>query len=202
MNIERLQQQIQFIVEVDKLKTVLRLSYLIGGSRRENSGEHSWHLTVLALILAEHANEKIDLLRVLKMLIIHDIVEIDAGDTSVYDKAGYLTKAAREIEAADRIFNLLPPDQAAELRALWDEFELRESSEAKFAATLDRLIPILQNYHNKGKSWREHGVTGDMVLKRNEFMKEGSEALWEYTEAFIREAIEKEYMAAASEPTT
>lgn len=198
MDTGRLQQQIQFILEIDKLKNVLRRSYLLDGSRRENSAEHSWHLAMMAMVLAEHANQPIDVLRVLKMLIVHDIVEIDADDTFCYDDAGALTKADRENKAADRIFNLLPPDQERELRGLWDEFELRSSAEARFAATLDRLMPLLHNYHNEGRSWRENGVTGDLVLQRNALMGEGSATLWEFAQAFINEAIDREYLPSGA----
>ena len=184
----RLEQQIAFILEVDKLKSVLRRSYLLNEDRHENSAEHSWHLSVMALILAEHADAEIDQLRVLKMLLVHDIVEIDSGDTYIYDQAGNDTKAAREQEAAARIFGLLPPDQSAELQALWQEFEARETPEAKFAAALDRLMPLLHNYHTEGRSWREHGITQEQVLRLNRHIEDGSEALWKYAEALIRRA--------------
>ena len=194
MNIERLGQQIQFIVEVDKLKNVLRRTYLVDGSRRENTAEHSWHLTIMAVLLAEHANEKIDLLRVLKMLVVHDIVEIDAGDTFCYDDAGALTKAERENQAADRIFRLLPADQASELRELWQEFDERATNEAKFAAALDRLMPLLHNFHTEGGSWREHGITSTQVMERNRHIGEGSETLWEFAQSLINEAVERKHL--------
>ncbi len=194
---KRLEQQFQFIVEIDKLKSVLRRTYLVNDSRRENTAEHSWHLTVMAVLLTEHANEQIDLLRVLKMLIVHDIVEIDADDTFCYDDVGALTKADREIRAADRIFNLLPEDQARELRNLWEEFEQRVTNEAKFAASLDRLIPLLHNYHTEGKSWREHGITSTQVMKRNLHIGEGSDSLWEFAQTLINEAVERKHL-----PTT
>lgn len=196
MNTERLQQQFQFIVEVDKLKSVLRRTYLVNNSRRENTAEHSWHLTIMAVLLAEHANEPIDLLRVLKMLVVHDIVEIDADDTFCYDEAGALTKADRENKAADRIFNLLPADQASELRILWEEFEQRFTNEAKFAAALDRLIPLLHNYHTEGRSWREHGVTSTQVMQRNYHISEGSNSLWEFAQNLINEAVERKHLPA------
>ena len=188
MNTERLNQQIAFILEIDKLKSVLRRSYLLNENRHENSAEHSWHLSVMALVLAEHADADLDTRRVLKMLLVHDIVEIDSGDTYIYDQAGNDTKAAREQEAASRIFGLLPPDQSAELQALWQEFEARETPEAKFAAALDRLMPLLHNYHTQGRSWREHGITQEQVLRLNRHMADGSEALWNYAEALIRQA--------------
>ena len=194
MNIERLQQQFQFIVEIDKLKTVLRRTHLVNGSRKENTAEHSWHLTVMAVLLAEHANQQIDLLRVLKMLIVHDIVEIDADDTFCYDEIAALTKADRENKAADRIFSLLPTDQSSELRDLWEEFEQRTTDEAKFAAALDRLIPLLHNYHSEGRSWREHGVTSTQVMQRNRHIDEGSHLLWEFAQNLLNEAIERKHL--------
>ena len=151
----RLEQQIAFLVEIDKLKQVLRRTQLIGGERRENTAEHSWHATMIALVLAEYSNEPIDLPRVLKMLLVHDIVEIDAGDTFAFDAVGYQDKAQREQAAAARIFGLLPTDQQSELRGLWEEFEAGESPEAKFANMADRLMPALQNYNNGGGTWRE-----------------------------------------------
>ena len=184
---------------MDKLKSVLRRSYLVNDPRRENSAEHSWHLAILAMVLAEHANADINLLRVLKMLMVHDVVEIDAGDTYCYDAAGNDSKAAREQLAAGRIFGLLPDDQRDELRELWEEFEARETAEACFAAALDRLMPILHNYHTQGRSWLEHGVTQAQVLERNKHTGEGSETLWTYIEALIADADGKGYLAETPE---
>ena len=199
MNTERLQQQIEFILEIDRLKSILRRSYLVNDPRRENSAEHSWHLAVMAMLLAEHANVEVNLLRVLQMLLVHDVVEIDAGDTYCYDAAGNDTKAAREIAAARRIFGLLPDDQRDEMHQLWEEFEARQTPEAKFAAALDRLMPILHNYHTQGRSWLEHGVTRAQVLERNRHTSEGSEALWAYIEALIDDAVGKGYLTEANE---
>ncbi len=190
----RLEQQIAFILEIDKLKSVLRRSYLLNENRHENSAEHSWHLSVMALVLAEHADAEIDQGRVLKMLLVHDIVEIDAGDTFIYDTAGNDTKATREQEAAHRIFGLLPSDQSAELQELWQEFEARETPEAKFAAALDRLMPLLHNYHTEGRSWKEHGITKEQVLRLNRHIANGSETLWEYAEALIDDAAARGYL--------
>ena len=190
----RLDRQIAFILEIDKLKSVLRRSYLLNEDRHENSAEHSWHLSVMALVLAEHADAALDTLRVLKMLLVHDIVEIDSGDTYIYDAAGNDTKAEREQAAARRIFGLLPPDQGKELQALWQEFEARETPEAKFAAALDRLMPLLHNYHTEGRSWQEHGITKEQVLTLNRHIADGSEALWEYAEALIDDAAAKGYL--------
>ena len=184
----RLEQQIAFILEIDQLKSVLRRSYLLNENRRENSAEHSWHLAMMALVLAEYANAEVNQLRVLKMLLVHDIVEIDSGDTYVYDQAGNDTKAEREQAAAKRIFGLLPEGHSAELAALWQEFEARETPEAKFAAALDRLMPLLHNYHTEGRSWREHGISEAQVLNLNSHMADGSETLWEYAEALIKNA--------------
>ena len=199
MNTERLAQQIAFILEIDRLKSVLRRSYLVNDPRRENSAEHSWHLAVMAMLLAEHANAEVNLLRVLKMLLVHDVVEIDAGDTYCYDMAGNDTKAQREVAAAQRIFGLLPDDQRDEMHRLWEEFEARQTPEAKFAAALDRLMPILHNYHTQGRSWLEHGVTRAQVLERNRHTSEGSEALWAYIEALIEDAVSKGYLTEENE---
>ncbi len=198
MYISRLDQQIQFILEIDKLKSVLRRSYLINDPRHENSAEHSWHLALMAILLAEHANAPVDLLRVIKMLLIHDIVEIDAGDTYIYDSIGALDKALREQRAADRIFQLLPPDQASELRGLWDEFEARTTPEARFANALDRLIPLLHNYTTAGRSWQEHGITSDQVVARNRQINEGSTTLWTMAQQLIDDAVAQGYLAATS----
>lgn len=197
MNTERLAQQIAFLLEIDKLKTVLRRTYLLDDPRHENSAEHSWHLAVMAMLLAEHANAEVNLLHVLKMLLVHDVVEIDSGDTYIYDVAGNASKAAREQEAAQRIFGLLPDDQRDEMHRLWEEFEARETPEARFAAALDRLMPMLHNYHTQGRSWREHGVTSAQVITHNGHMAEGAAGLWEYAEAMIREAVGKGYLTEA-----
>ena len=194
MKTERLDRQIAFILEIDRLKSVLRRSYLLSETRHENSAEHSWHLSVMALVLAEHANAEVNPLRVLKMLLVHDIVEIDSGDTYIYDTAGNDTKAGREHEAARRIFGLLPNDQQAELTELWQEFEARETPEAKFAAALDRLMPLLHNLHTEGRSWREHGISKEQVLRLNQHVAEGSQSLWDYAEALIKAAAVKGYL--------
>ncbi|TCP55489.1 putative hydrolase of HD superfamily [Tumebacillus sp. BK434] len=193
--IERLRQQMEFLVEIDKLKSVSRRAYLMNGSRNENDAEHSWHLALMVMMLQEHANEpSVDLLRVVKMVLVHDIVEIDAGDVSAYDAAGQAGKEERERAAAKRIFGLLPAEQGAELLALWLEFEERETAEAKFAAALDRLAPLLHNYQTEGQTWQEHGITLEMVLARNSQIAQGSERLWEYAQELIRESVEKGYL--------
>ena len=192
--IERLTRQIAFLLEIDKLKGILRRSYLTDGTRRENSAEHSWHLAVMAMILAEHANAPVDSLRVLKMLLVHDIVEVDADDTYCYDEVGAQDKAAREQQAAQRLFGLLPADQEGELRALWDEFEARATNEARFAAALDRLMPLLHNHHTQGRSWQEHGIVSGQVLAHNAHIADGSEELWRFARSVIEDAVTKGYL--------
>ena len=189
--LQRLEQQIGFVLEIDKLKTILRRTYLLHVDRCENTAEHSWHLAIMAILLAEHANEPVDVCRVIKMVLIHDIVEIDAGDTYLYDASAALDKMERERAAADRLFAMLPADQCKEFRALWDEFESCQTPEARFAATLDRFIPQLHNYHTQGKSWKEHGITVDRVLERNACMADGSARLWDWARALLGDAAAK-----------
>jgi len=184
---DRLARQLQFILEIDKLKSIYRRTYLVDGARHENSAEHSWHLAMLAMVLAEHANEPLDVSKVIKMVLVHDIVEIDAGDTYIYDVQG--NKAEREGLAADRIFGLLPSDQEAEFRGLWEEFESGATAESRFAAALDRFVPQLHNYYTQGRSWKEHGITAERVLTRNEEMSQGSVTLWEWTQTLIERAV-------------
>ncbi len=193
---DRLPRQIEFLVEIDKLKQVYRQTWLMDQSRLENDAEHSWHLAVLAVVLAEYAaGPDLDLVKVLKMVLIHDLVEIDAGDTYAYDTDSQRDQAQRERKAADRLFHILPPDQAAEFRAYWDEFDARETPEACYAAALDRLQPLLHNYHTQGKAWREHGITSDRVFERNSPAADGAPVLWQYAEGLIRDAVEKGYLA-------
>lgn len=195
----RLKQQIRFILEIDRLKSVVRRSYVIDSRRRETDAEHSWHLAVMAMVLAEYADEPVDVSRVIKMVLLHDIVEIDAGDVFLYDEAGNRDKAVRERRAAERIFGLLPKDQARELRETWSEFEARETPDARFAASLDRLMPLLHNYTTQGSTWREHGVTGDRVLARNAVIGEGSETLWQLARSLVEDAMEKGYLDRGEE---
>jgi len=195
MNDNRLLQQIEFLVEIDKLKHVFRQTYLINQSRKENDAEHSWHLAVAAILLHEYADDpKPDLLRVIKMVLIHDLVEIDAGDTYAYDAAAAADQAAREQRAADRLFGMLPSDQAREFRQLWEEMEARQTSEARFAAALDRLQPFLWNYRPQGRAWLEHEVTSDRVYTRMRPVVDGSAKLWDLTEAVLQDAIRKGYL--------
>ena len=193
----RLERQIKFIIEVDKLKNVYRQTLLMNGERKENDSEHSWHLSIMAILLVEYAAEpEIDLLHVVKMLLIHDIVEIDAGDTFCYDDKGALDKVERETRAAERIFAILPDDQASEIRSLWDEFESKLTPESRFAAGLDRLQPLLHNYNTGGAAWQEHGVTSSQVFERNKHMADGSPILWAFAEKMIKDAVKKGYLSA------
>jgi len=188
----RLSQQIEFILEVDKLKQILRQSLKITDRQRENDAEHSWHLSLMVLVLAEHANSPdLDVLKVLGMVIVHDLVEIDAGDTFAYDEVGMLDKPEREQKAANRIFGMLPDNQEVHFRALWDEFEERETPEACFAAALDRLQPILLNINTAGHAWKHHGIRHDQVVDRNKHIAEGSEAIWEFAQSEIQKAVDR-----------
>lgn len=186
---ERLFQQVEFLVETDKLKTILRQTHLIHQDRRENDAEHSWHLALAAMVLAEHANQEIDLPKVIKMVLVHDLVEIDAGDTFCYDYEGAKDKVQREEVAARRIFGLLPKDQAGEFRTLWDEFEERETPEARFAAALDRFQPVLHNLHTGGGTWKRYGITREQVEERSSPMAQGSDQLWQYVSGLMDEAV-------------
>lgn len=191
---ERLKQQIEFIKEVDKIKNIFRQTSIHDGSRYENDAEHSWHLAMMAMLLFEHAEAGIDLLKVMKMTIIHDIVEIDAGDTFCYDAKGNLDKLERENKAAERIFGILPEDQGIELKKLWIEFDEMKTPDAIFAASLDRLQPVLLNYLNKGGSWHEHNITSKQVIERNRHIAEGSPELWEFAQALIEDAVQNGYL--------
>ena len=190
----RLEQQLAFLLELDKAKSIFRQSYVTDGSRKENDAEHMWHLAMFVIVLAEHAGEPIDVTKVLKMVLIHDIVEIDAGDAFVYDEAARLGKAAAELAAAERLYGLLPEDQGAELRALWDEFEAKVTPEARFAGAVDRLQPLLLNVTTKGRSWQEHGITSDRVLALNARIELGSPALWSHVQEILRDAVTKGYL--------
>ena len=189
MKPDRLACQLQFILEIDKLKEVLRMSLLLGSKRRENSAEHSWHLAMMALVLAEHANESVNLLHTLKLLLVHDIVEIDAGDTYAYDADGHAGKDIRERIAAKRIFGMLPSDQAEEMAALWEEYEGQKTPESQFALALDRLMPLMHNYHTGGVTWRENQVTRSQVVERMAPVSAGSDALAEVASAVVEQAV-------------
>jgi putative hydrolase of HD superfamily len=193
---KRLKSQIEFILEVDKLKKILRQTTLLDRSRQENSAEHSWHIALLVLVLSEYAEaDNLNFLRVIKLLLAHDLVEIDAGDTYCYDESGLQDQKARETRAAERIFSILPVDQAKSFRSLWDEYEDRKTPESKFANALDRFQPLLHNYFTQGQSWRQHGIQKKQVLSRMQPVEEGSSFLWDYVTALIDDAVEKGYLA-------
>jgi putative hydrolase of HD superfamily len=193
---ERLRRQVAFITEVDKLKEVFRQTVLTQSRRAENSAEHSWHFALMVVVLAEHSDHQpLDVLRILKMVLIHDLVEIDAGDTFAYDVKHMADQHEREARAATRIFGLLPPDQAAGFRALWDEFEEQRTPEARFALACDRFHPMLLNCLTEGHAWRKHGVTQDRVLARNASVAQGSQAIWAYAVRMIDEAVAKGHLA-------
>ena len=187
---ERLKKQMDFLLEADKLKFITRQTYLSDEKRKENDGEHSWHLALMAVLLSEYSNEKIDLVKVITMVLIHDMVEIDAGDTYAYDAVGNQSKREREVKAADRIFNILPQDQAEKFRQLWEEFEAYETPEAKFAHVCDNVQPLMLNDATDGLAWREHDVKKSQVLQRNRRTGEGSQVLMEYINRILDKNVE------------
>ncbi len=193
---ERLEQQLRFIVEADKVKNIFRQTYMADGQRKENDAEHSWHLALSAVLLKEHMKEDVDLTKVMIMVLIHDLVEIDAGDTYAYDTAGAATKREREVKAADRIFGILPEDQGMYFRQLWEEFEAYETADAKFAHLLDNFQPLLLNDASDGKSWTEHGVHKSQVCKRNERIPETSEIVWEKMQEIMDRHVERGHLKA------
>lgn len=191
MKKERFEKQLAFVLEADKEKNILRQTHLSGHGRRENDAEHAWHMAMMVYLLKEYSNEKIDVAKTMMMALIHDIVEIDAGDTYAYDAKGLETQKQREEQAAERIFGLLPDDQREELLALFEEFEAGESAEARFARTMDNFQPILLNDANGGADWREHQVTRSKVVGRQQTSRLGSKEIWEYTEALIHRNVKK-----------
>lgn len=195
MDSEKLVKQIEFIVEIDKLKRVFRQNVVIGTKQQENDAEHSWHLAVMAIILSEYSSTKeLNILRVLKMLLIHDLVEIHAGDTFCYDVQGNADKLDREIKAANKLFSILPSDQAQEMMDLWQEFETMATPEACFAASLDRLQPLLLNYHTYGHTWKKPGISSEKVLQRNKVLEDNAPQLWKYVKELIKDCIQKGYL--------
>lgn len=190
----RLQEQIDFLMEVDKLKEVHRRTWLCSGVRLENSAEHSWHVSLAFLLLHEYAPPGIDLMRTLQLLLVHDIIEIDAGDTFLYDSKGNADKPMREEMAAARIFGLLPEDQQAEWIELWREFEERITPESRFARAIDRLLPLLHNHRTRGKAWQEHHISAEQVLSANALIKDASPELWAFARALIQDAKVKGYL--------
>lgn len=191
-NDERMDKQFEFLRELDKEKFIGRQTYLTDAKRKENDAEHAWHMAVMALLLSEYSNEPIDVLRTISMILIHDVVEIDAGDTYAYDEEGKNTQHEREQKAADRIFGILPMEQAGKMRELWEEFESGDTPEARFAKVMDNIQPIMLNSATDGKSWSEHGVKLSQILERNKNTHNGSEQLWKYAkENFIDVNVEK-----------
>lgn len=188
---ERLLKDIEFIVELDKMKSILRQTSLIGKEQREDDAQHSWHISVMAMVLGEYSNKELDLGKVIKMLLTHDLIEIYAGDTFCYDKAGNETKRERELVGAEKVFGILEEDKGRELRALWDEFEEGKTPEAVFAASMDRLQPMLNNYHNNGGTWGKFGVAKEDIYERIAPVKEASDVLWEYVQHMIEDAANK-----------
>lgn len=188
---ERIAKQIAFALELDKEKSVFRQTHLSGHGRNENDAEHAWHMAIMAYLLKEYSNEPVDIARVMIMCLIHDVVEIDAGDTYAYDSEGLATQKAREDAAKERIFSLLPEDQKAEFTAIFDEFEANETAEAKFAHSMDNFQPLILNNSNGGGDWKEHGVTAKKVYGRQSRTKEGSEKIYEITDKIIQENIRK-----------
>ncbi|RYD36080.1 MAG: HD domain-containing protein [Verrucomicrobiaceae bacterium] len=200
MSHERLARQMQFIIEADRLKEVFRRTVLSQSRRAENSAEHSWHFALMIITLAEHSDHQpLDVLRVLKMVLLHDLVEIDAGDTFVYDTVGAVGQHEREALAAERIFGLLPEDQGQDFRRLWDEFEERATPEARFAAACDRVQPLLLNCLTQGHAWQQHGITHGQVLARNAHIAAGSSALWEYTLEMLNQAVASGHLPVLKE---
>lgn len=183
---QRIKRQFDFLQEADKEKNIFRQTYIADGSRKENDAEHSWHLAMMVLIMSEYANEEIDVLHTMSMVLVHDLIEIDAGDTYAYDSAGNATKKERELKAADRLFCILPEDQAEKIRGLWDEFEEGVTPEARFANSLDKIQPLMLNNASGGRSWEEHEVRLSQVIGRNAKTPDGSRAMWKYArEKFI-----------------
>ncbi len=191
MQSENLIKQVNFIKEIDKVKYIQRKTKLFNSERNENDAEHSWHLAIMAIVLKEHSNEEIDLLKVIKMVLIHDIVEIDAGDTFIYDTSKNHTNTEEESKASKRIFGILPVSQAEEFIQIWEEFEKGETNEAKFAKSMDRFEPLLQNTSNNGGTWKEFNVNYKKVYEKKKEIDKGSNYIWKYSENLINESVEK-----------
>lgn len=191
MDENRLKQQMDFIREIDKEKMITRQTYLSDGNRKENDAEHAWHMAVMVYLLQEYANEPIDIARTMMMVLTHDLVEIDAGDTYAYDAAGKATEHERETAAADRIFGLLPEDQGRLMRGLWEEFEAYETPEARFAHTMDNFQPMLLNDSNGGGDWKARGIKRSQTEKRNEKTGTGSREIWEYMKTLLDANVAK-----------
>ena len=194
MNTDNLQKQLAFIKEIDKVKYIQRRTKLFNSDRNENDAEHSWHLAMMTIVLAEHSNFSLDILKVLKMVLIHDIVEIDAGDTFIYDTTKNHSNTDAERNAANRIFGLLPKEQADAFISIWEEFEIGETNEAKFAKSMDRFEPLLQNTSNNGGTWKEFGVKYQTVFEKKKVIKDGSNELWNYAEELIKDSVKKGFL--------
>lgn len=191
---QRLRKQLEFIIEIDKVKSIIRKSRTFHNKRYENDAEHGWHISMMALVLAEYANEKIDISKVIKMTLLHDLVEIDAGDTFLY-AANRNDATVNERACAKRIFGMLPEEQCNEFMALWEEFEAKETPESKFAGVMDRLEPLMQNYNDEGHTWKKHSVPSEKVFQLNrQQMKKGSETIWNYAKSIIEDAVKKGYL--------
>lgn len=188
---KRLMKDIEFIVELDKMKSIFRMTSVIGEDRHEDDAQHSWHISVMAMLLSEYANEKVDTCKVIKMLLTHDLVELYAGDTFCYDNIGNMDKRERELAAADKLYGMLDEDKAKELRDLWDEFEEQKTPEAIFAASMDRLQPMLSNYNNNGGTWKKHNVAKEDIYKRIEPVKKSSDKLWQFVENMLEDAYNR-----------
>lgn len=195
---DRLRRQIDFVLELDKMKSIMRQTLLVNATRQENDAEHSWHVATMALLLAEHAPDGTDIDRAIRMLLLHDVVEIDAGDTFIHDDKGNADKAERERAAAERLYGMLPPPQGGHLRDLWLEYEERATPTARYADALDRLQPIMNNFATKGTSWKLHAVTADRVMGLVERIRTGSPALGEFAERLVSEAVLRGYLAPAT----
>lgn len=191
---QRMQKQLNFIIEIDKVKSIVRKSRIFHNKRYENDAEHGWHMSLMALVLAEYSNDKIDICKVIKMALIHDLVEIDAGDTLLY-AANRNDAAKDERKCAERVFGILPDDQYKEYFALWEEFEAKETAEAKFAGAMDRLEPLMQNYYDNGHTWKKNDIPAEKVLNLNKQMEKGSNTLWDYAKSLIEESIQKGYLS-------
>jgi putative hydrolase of HD superfamily len=192
---ERLKRDIDFIIELDKMKSILRQNTIIDGSKRENDAEHSWHIAVMAMVLHEYSNAPIDVCKVIKMLLVHDLIEIYAGDTFCYDVEGNKTKKERELEAANKLYGMLDEYKGKEIKSLWDEFEEMKTNEAIFAAAMDRIEPLLCNYYSGGGTWVKHNISKEQVYKRIAPIEKASDELWKFATDLVEDAIRKGYIA-------
>lgn len=191
---ENLLKEIEFIIELDKMKNIFRQTSIIDKSRRENDAEHSWHVAIMSIILSEYADDDIEVYRVMKMLLVHDLIEIYAGDTFCYDEIGNRDKIEREERAAYKLFNILPENKGKKVKELWEEFEKMETKESLFANSMDRLQPFLMNYYSDGGTWEKYDISKEQVLKRAEPIKRSSKKLWEFAEGLIEDSVKKGYI--------